>query len=65
MNELYSSPPEVLIAFDLRDLGERPVLRERMHREKKSWGRRATIEMLAWRVFALVVKPGGARRLSR
>ena len=54
----------ILVIFDLRDPKERPSLRERMHRERKSWGRRAAIEILAFRVFALVVRPGGARRLE-
>lgn len=63
--EFYPTEHEsILVVFDLRDPGERPQLRERMHRERRPWGRRATIEMLARRVFALVVRPGGARRLQ-
>ena len=55
----------ILVIFDLRDPDERPRLRERMHRERRSWGRRAAIEMLAFRVFALVVRPGGLKREAR
>ena len=54
----------ILVIFDLRDPEERSQLRERMHRERRSWGCRAAIEMLAFRVFALVVTPGGARELK-
>lgn len=63
--QVYPKPTEnILVIFDLRDHEERPSLRERMHRETKAYGSRAVIEMLAWRVFALVIRPGGARKLA-
>ncbi len=64
--EFYSKPDtEVWFLFDLRDGRERPRLRARLDREKRAWGRRASVEMLGWHVFVLVVRAGGALELTR
>ena len=57
---LYPDEPEYcLTIFDVRI----PGTAERLHREREGWGDDADIEALDQDHYALVVKPGGARRL--
>lgn len=64
--EFYSKPDtEVWFLFDLRDARQRPRLRARLDREKRAWGRHASVETLGRRVFVLIVRAGGALELSR
>ncbi len=58
----YSKPEtEVWIAFDYRG----PGAKNRLHRERRAWGSRATIESLGFGRVVLVVRPGGALELAR
>jgi hypothetical protein len=61
-NEFYSKPEtEVWIAFDCRGRGAK----SRLHRERRAWGSRATMESLGYGRIVLVVRPGGAMELAR
>ena len=60
--EFYSKPEtEVWIAFDCRGRGAQ----SRLHRERRAWGSRATVESLGYGRAVLVVRPGGAGELTR
>ena len=59
--EFYSKPEtEVWIAFDCRGC----EARNRLLRERRAWGPRATFENLGHRRVVLMVRPGGARELA-
>ena len=58
---IQDSPPETVIIFDCRG----PVAKNRLHRERRAWGSRATIEHLGCGRVVLVVRPGDARELAR
>ena len=62
---IQDRPPELVVVWDLRDDRERPRLRAELNQQKRAWGRGAAVEMLGWRVFALVVSAGGALELGR
>jgi hypothetical protein len=55
-----SSTEEVWIAFDCRG----PGAKNRLHRGRRAWGASATVENLGYGHVALVVRPGGARRVQ-
>lgn len=60
--EFYSKPEtEVWIAFDCRGRGAK----SRLHRERRAWGPRATMESLGHGRVVLVIRPGGALELAR
>jgi hypothetical protein len=52
---------EVWIAFDCCG----PGAKNRLHRERKTWGAAATIENLRYGRAVLVVRPGGTKGLAR
>lgn len=59
--EFYSKPEtEVWITFDCRG----PGAKSRMHRERRAWGSRATVESLGHGRVVLVVRPGGSSSLT-
>ncbi len=60
MNPLYSSLPEVLIAFDLRVDGMGAQLTDAC----RAWGACARVARLAPNRVVLVVQAGGARSLG-
>ena len=61
-DEFYSKPEsEVWIAFDCRG----PGAKNRLHRERRAWGSRASVENLWYGRAVLVVRPGGAKELAR
>ncbi len=60
--EFYSKPEtEVWIVFDCRGRGAK----SRLHRERRAWRSRATMESLGYGRVVLVVRPGGAMGLTR
>jgi hypothetical protein len=62
LEEFYSKPETaVWIAFDCR--GRKA--KNRLHREYRAWGSRATLESLGYGRVVLLVRPGGARELAR
>jgi hypothetical protein len=58
---IQDSPPETLIVFDCRGRGAK----NRLHRDRRAWGSRATIENLGYGRAVLVIRPGGATELAR
>ena len=58
---IQDSPPETLIVFDCRG----PGAKNRLHRERRAWGPRATMESLGHGHVVLVVRPVGALELAR
>ena len=60
--QLYPSSSEcMLVLFDLR----LPETTEWLHRERAAWQEHSDIETLDQDHFVLIVRPGGARRLTR
>jgi len=60
--EFYSEyETEVWMLFDCRA----PGARNRLYRERRAWGPRATVENLGQGCAALMIRPGGARRLAK
>jgi hypothetical protein len=51
----------MVVLFDLR----LPGTPERLHRERAAWQEHSDIEALDQDHFALIVQPGGARRLVK
>ena len=61
-NQLYANSSEcIVVLFDLR----LPGTTERLHRERAAWREHSDIETLDENHFVLIVRPGGARRLTR
>ena len=60
-SSIQDSPPETLIVFDCRGRGAK----NRLDRERRSWGAVATVENLGYGRAVLVVRPGGALELTR
>lgn len=58
---IQDSPPETLIVFDCRG----PGAKNRLHRERRTWGTTATVESLGYGRVVLVVRPGGAMEFTR
>ena len=58
---IQDSPLETLIVFDCRG----PGAKNRLYRERRAWGPRATMESLGHGRVVLVVRPGGALELAR
>jgi len=62
LESLYRNTPEcILVLFDVRI----PGVGERLHRERATWTERGDIEALDQDHFVLIIRPGGARRLSQ
>ena len=60
--QLYPNSSEYLVVlFDLR----LPGTAERLHRERAAWQEHSEVETLDQDHFVLIVRPGGARRLTR
>jgi hypothetical protein len=61
MHGLYLSEPEcIVVIFDLRDSEAVAEL----HRLRWTWREFSDIEALSEDCFALILRPGGARRLA-
>ena len=58
---IQGSPPETLIVFDCRG----PGAKNRLYRERRAWGSRATVESLGYGRAVLVVRPGGTLEIAR
>jgi hypothetical protein len=63
VNRLYptSETEEILILFDCRF----PGTRNRLYRERRAWGSRATVENLGRACAMLIIRPGGALEVRR
>jgi hypothetical protein len=63
MHSLYprsNQAEEIWVLFDCRIRGTR----NRLWRERRAWGQRATIENLGNVCAVLMVRPGGTREIS-
>ncbi len=58
--QVYSEPPELLTLFDCRE----PGTKQRLLREHRAWGVRATVENLGHGRVVLIVRAGGALGLA-